>query len=220
MRPPEFVTFTGVDAETDVDRLRSLQARYPVEWGVLFSPARQGEGRYPPIPFVHGLVGRGLRLAAHLCGRHADAVLDGCECEPVEALPQGAFGRIQVNTSREDAHPMEVSAFASWVGARSGILQCRGASFPVDRSVDWLFDTSGGRGRMPSAWPAAVETDAFVGYAGGIGPENAATTVASIGATHPSGKPFWIDMETLIRTEDVLDLDKCEAVLVSIYGRR
>lgn len=220
MRLPEFVTFTGVDEATDLLRLKSLQDRYPVEWGVLFSPARQGDGRYPALGFVATLPNRGLRLAAHICGRHADSVLDGSECEPVEALPQRTFRRIQVNTARADAEPMEVAAFAAWVGAESGILQCRGDAFPADASVDWLHDTSGGRGTMPTAWPGEVTTKAFVGYAGGIGPDNALDTVRAINVTHPAGKPYWIDMETRIRTEDVLDLDKCEAVLVSIYGRR
>ena len=35
---PHFLTFTGIDADTDLDRVHDLSRRYPLEWGVLFSP--------------------------------------------------------------------------------------------------------------------------------------------------------------------------------------
>ena len=56
MRLPEFVTFTGVDNRTDTNRLIALSHKYPIEWGILFSAANQGENnRYPDIYFMTNL---------------------------------------------------------------------------------------------------------------------------------------------------------------------
>ena len=51
-RPPLFVTLTGAD----IARMAELSARYPVEWGVLFAPERQGAGRFPSLDFVAKLI--------------------------------------------------------------------------------------------------------------------------------------------------------------------
>lgn len=220
MQTPAFVTFTGLDAATDVARLRHLQSLYPVEWGVLFSPKRQGHDRYPDLASIRGFAGQGLRLAAHVCGAGASSILDDGRFDVLESLPHGMFVRIQVNTARKDPETHEASAFARWVGARQAILQCRGSAFPQDATVDWLYDVSGGVGREPTSWAVAADTSAFVGYAGGLGPDNVASALESISRHHPEGKPFWIDMETRIRTDDILDLDKCEAVLAAVYGTR
>lgn len=220
MQKPEFVTFTGIDADTDVARLRRLQSLYPVEWGVLFSPNRQGQGRYPDLASVPRLANLGLSFAAHVCGGWASSILDEGRCDEVEALPHAMFGRVQVNTSRREPEAHEAAAFARWIGARAAILQTRDRSFPGDDTVDWLYDVSGGFGREPDSWKVDASTRAFVGYAGGIGPGNVMAVLSAISASHPDGKPFWIDMETGVRTEDRLDLDKCEAVLTAVYGAR
>lgn len=50
---PLFITFTGVDEHTDLRGMIALSAQYPIEWGVLFSPKRQGcETRYPPFHHI------------------------------------------------------------------------------------------------------------------------------------------------------------------------
>jgi phosphoribosylanthranilate isomerase len=53
-----------------------------------------------------------------------------------------------------------------------------------------------------------------VGYAGGIGPDNVVDIIKRINAAGP----YWIDMESKIRTDNWLDLKLCRAVCEAVYG--
>lgn len=213
---PEFVTFTGADDATRTARMVEIGRRAPVEWGLLFSRKRQNHGRYPGLDFLGSLRGLDLRLAAHVCGAYADEIVDTGACADFEGIA-GALGlrfeRIQINTGRS-FDPARLAAFASRFGARA-IAQCRDV-FPEDARVDWLHDISAGEGVMPSFRPVPG-SDVFGGYAGGLGPGNVASELAAIARAHPAGRPFWIDMETKVRIDDVFDLDCCEAVLAAVY---
>ena len=217
-RLPDFMTFTGIDAWTDLDRVEDLSRRYPIEWGILFSPKRQGvDPRYPSL-FHAGLITHqigNLHLAAHLCGGHARDVLEKGRCSTLTPWIDCVFGRFQINTS-DPADPHRVAEFADNHGG-TGILQCQGL-FPNTCEVDWLQDGSGGRGVHPDGWLSPEEGGPFVGYAGGLGPDTIATALPAIQATIPPNTPYWIDMESGIRTDDRLDLDKCEAVCRAVYG--
>lgn len=208
---PRFITFTGADEFTDIDRMVSLSKRYPIEWGILFSPKRQGQGRYPPLAFVQRLIDCGrLRLAAHLCGGHARSALGGID--PL-GLGRGSFGRVQINTAEPNIDIAAVRKWAEGLGVRA-ILQCRGAEFPKTAAVAWLFDQSGGRGIEPGAWPKSHQTSQC-GYAGGIGPDNVLDVLSRIDSTD-----FWIDMESKVRdANDRFDLDAVERVCATVYGQ-
>jgi len=220
MTQPAFVTFTGLDAAVDLDRVAALSARYPIEWGVLFSPKLQGEGRYPPLEAVERIRARnGLRLAAHVCGRHARTVVETGACPDLLPHLEGGFGRIQINTAARDPDLGAIAAFARSVAPEArAILQCRDPdAFPSDGTVDWLYDRSAGNGLLPESWPVP-SGPRLVGYAGGLGPETVAAALTAIRARHPDGTPYWIDMESRIRdASDRLDLDRCEAVLRIVF---
>lgn len=204
---PAFVTFTGVDKGTDLARVESISRQWPVEWGVLFSPDRQGlEPRYPAMDVVDRIRTIRAAKAAHLCGAHAKAIMAGSWAN----ADFTGFGRIQVNHRSPD--PETIAEFASRHGI-SAIAQTRGETYPKSDAVAWLFDCSGGIGRLPNAWPKHPG-DRLVGYAGGISPD---TIAEVLNAVDDSG-PYWLDMETGVRTDDMLDLDKCEAVLRAVYG--
>jgi hypothetical protein len=208
-RAPEFIVFTGADDAVSVAGMAALAADYPVEWGILFDPARQGsDPRYPDTPAQSRFATSGLRLAAHLCGRHSQAIIDGRSPAADLHVNLARFRRIQVNHRRPV--PAAIAAFQHACGIRC-IAQCRHA-FPDDHSIDWLFDRSGGRGRAPPAWPAWPGR--LVGYAGGIGPDNVADIVARIDAPGP----YWIDMESKVRTADRFDLALCRRVCEAVYG--
>lgn len=49
----------------------------------------------------------------------------------------------------------------------------------------------------------------FTGYAGGIGPDTVAGIVEAIEKVNPGLAPYYIDMESGIRTNDLFDIDKC-----------
>jgi len=208
---PEFITFTGADDWSSIDDMRSLSARYPVGWGILFSRKRQGiDPRYPGGEAQSRFLwARGLKLSAHLCGEYSDDIMAGrcIACKiPVDL---SYFSRIQINHAQPV--PARIIEFRNRWGTMRCIAQTHSA-FPADTSIDWLFDASGGRGIAPAAWP--THPGRLVGYAGGINPDNVLDVIATIGATGP----YWIDMESGVRTDDRFDLGKCRAVCEAVFG--
>ncbi|MAM84368.1 MAG: hypothetical protein CL472_06810, partial [Acidobacteria bacterium] len=79
MSLPSFLTFTGIDARTDLIRARELSQFYPIEWGVLLSQERQGkENRYPDDQSINFMLAEDMmNFSAHLCGAYAREVIAG-----------------------------------------------------------------------------------------------------------------------------------------------
>lgn len=208
---PDFITFTGADDGTRQDDLLAFADRHPkTEFGILLSASRAGTPRYPTASWIREIP-RSLRLAAHVCGSWAAALVERGEQAEVEALING-FQRVQINVGRTPQDLALVTSFASRLGV-DVILQSRDkAAFPTDRKVSWLFDASAGAGIVPDCWPSHHE-DRLVGYAGGLGPSNAAEVVSALDTTGP----YWIDMESRVRNAaDAFDLDLCDQVSRSI----
>ena len=107
-QPPEFITFTGVDQWTDPREMLALSQQYPIEWGILFSPKRQGvDPRYPPLAYIESIVsGHDLRFSAHLCGADARSVLEGLQCQHDELI-QEHFDPVIDNLNRVQGIPVE-----------------------------------------------------------------------------------------------------------------
>lgn len=214
-RLPQFITFTGVDDETDPAALVQLADDYPVEFGLLFSPKRQGvEPRYPQLSTIEWLVSElPLRWSAHLCGADARDVIERETSNHDWLLHTYRFARAQINTADPLVEPSRIGSWAAQRNLRA-ILQCRG-QFPRVASVDVLFDASGGRGISPAGWPFAVKTT-FCGFAGGLRPDNVAAAVAVIGTR---AADYWIDMESGVRDErDRFSIAKCRAVCEAVFG--
>ena len=216
---PEFITFTGADENTDTLGMVALAAMYPIEWGILFSPKLQGAGRYPPLRFIGELVRQQptLRYAAHLCGADArEVMLDGVSQH--DRLLWKSFTRVQINT----ADDVNTVALTRWGDALNlgVIVQCREA-FPIGCNVEWLFDKSGGRGIVQTAWPEPLSNhNARCGYAGGLKPGNVENAVRAIAAKASPHARYWIDIESGVRDEnDYFDLEKCRAVCEAVYGQ-
>jgi len=207
---PQLITFTGADDHTNRVDMAKLSLTYPVEWGILFSPKRQGvDPRYPNEATVRHLLGGGLPLAAHLCGKHSGDAMKGLI--PGVSVELCDFARVQINSRKPRGD--RIAAFQSKLGVPC-IAQARGDTFPVSKEIQWLFDTSGGRGEAPTGWPEYP--GCMVGYAGGINPDNVLEVIEAIDATGP----YWIDMESGVRTDDLFDLNKCAKVCELVYGVR
>ncbi len=210
---PAFITFTGVDERTDFHEMERMSREYPIEWGVLFSPKRQGiEPRYPNLEQIGSRMGaHRLRYAAHLCGGDARDWIERDHCSHEHLLPY--FSRVQINTASPDIKPDLIGQSAARRNVRA-IVQCRG-EFPQVSAVDLLFDASGGRGIFPNEWPASGRTT-NCGYAGGLNPENVAAAVEQISKL---ATRYWIDMESGVRDEnDYFDLARCRAICEAVYG--
>jgi hypothetical protein len=214
---PQFITFTGVDERTDVAAMKALSAKYPIEWGILFSPRRQGvQNRYPDRRAIERFLDQGLRLSAHLCGLTAREVSAGQYRIALDLayfdLPT-YFHRVQINHTTPKVP--NIAEFSRILRGRRCIIQVRATSFPPYTGVDMLFDRSGGRGQAPEAWPP--HPGHLVGYAGGLG---ANEVLRNLLQQIPEGGVFWIDMENRVRTHDWFDLSLCEEVCRMVYGER
>lgn len=230
MRKPEFITFTGIDDATDLIAASALAREFPVEYGILFSPERQGQNRRYPgwgsVDNILMLAAPRSRYSAHLCGGHSRQLL-ATASTTMDSWIRDHFARVQINTAYAGIDTAAIAEWAETVQAQP-ILQCRGA-FPDEEDVSWLFDSSGGRGVVPASWPTApplVHDPAIpapprlVGYAGGISPKNITEVLPAIAAA-AGDNPYWIDMESGVRDEqDRFDLAKCRAVCEAVYGAK
>lgn len=219
------ITFTGVDEWTDIERLVSIQQRYPkAEFGVLLSKNWQDNGnRYPSPQFIEKLRGRGLRLSGHLCGSLARDVLGmgGFHNikKPISALLD-IFQRVQLNVSGYTEYdsteiipgPLQ-EVIIQQGDDRRLFEQCY---INNGEFIAILLDKSGGLGVDT---PIVIPPYAFrihAGFAGGITPDNVIDKMAAITSSSSVGK-FWIDMESGVRTDDHFDLDKVEDVCKIVY---
>lgn len=204
---PAFVTFTGLDDQTDLVEAFFLSTKYPIEWGVLFG-GRLGANRYPSQQTVDTIVSISkslddVKISAHLCGKFARDAVNGVYPDNLSS-----FTRTQINAVSYDLGALKRIHDDVKIPV---IMQHRNGAFPIlPEGVYALHDQSGGKGVVPTSRP--LSGDHLVGYAGGIGPENVSEIISDL-----SGN-FWIDMETKIRTNDWLDLAKCESVCKQIWG--
>lgn len=222
------VTVTGADDRTSIDQLLEINRRFPfVEWGILASPRKTGQPRYPTSAFIGQLLGAGpLHLSLHLCGGYVmaarrgdyDAMAEASAIWPVARRVQlnlgWRFWALADNTERDAVQRI---AWAPSTGGRQVILQApRDVSLFVDGGRGFgggltaLYDRSGGRGRSPGQWLAVCAE--HCGFAGGLGPDNIERELPRIREAAGSRK-FWIDAESGVRTDDRFDLQKVEALL-------
>lgn len=206
---PSFLTFTGVDEKTSISQLVEISTKYSIEWGILFSPKRQGmDPRYPDLDFIDSVRRLGLRLSAHLCGEYSRRVFRG---DPLGISLEG-FARVQVNSKTVGS--IQPVLNHRELHGREVIMQCRGG-FPKDGRVRWLFDASGGKGLSPRQWPEPpVKKHALVGYSGGISPGNIEETLRRV----PTTTPYWLDMESSLRKSDWFSLDRCKYVCEKTFA--
>ncbi|MBR1800658.1 MAG: hypothetical protein IJ767_04085 [Bacteroidaceae bacterium] len=221
------ITFTGIDARTDLQELQAIQLQYPLaEFGVLTSYHWYENGnRYLDPQFLPNLYGRGLNLALHICGSAAHDAIDGfwnrINRHTVEYLYRGLFQRVQLNVSNRSDNPDRLASMPPNCRAEVIIQQRPGDAALFEhslwvgrvnrpRNVSMLIDGSGGQGiDSPISIYQSVEK---IGYAGGISPENVADKLTYLFENVRHGE-FWIDMESGVRTDDWFNLDKVRRVL-------
>jgi hypothetical protein len=221
----ERVSLTGADDRTELSRLIDLTARFPrVEWALLYVPHNEGAPRNPTRAWRDSFFSHLADYSAvHLCGALAfEQLLQGTLPDDILAAP-----RLQLNinarkTDFSDEKVLEVFRRALALGpeiilqyhpnSAALIEQFAQATPGKDRErLHILMDTSRGTGVAPQSWSRPQRLDKFfVGYAGGIGPENIHSVLRDVSAL---GRPCWVDMESGIRTENQFDADKAEAVL-------
>jgi len=217
----QHITFTGIDAKTDIRDLIEIQREYPIaEFGVLTSYHWYENGnRYLDPALVKNMRGQDLHLALHICGSMAHDAADGywdkVDNHMFNVL--GLFKRIQLNVANRTDNPYRLASTPN--NQTEVILQQKGIhdvemfehSKWMDVSV--LLDASGGQGiDTPIEVLPNVGKLFKVGYAGGINPSNVADKLSYLFQHEELGE-FWIDMESGVRTDDWFDIDKVYNVL-------
>jgi len=218
------ITFTGVDAKTDINHLQEIQKKYPIaEFGVLTSYHWDENGnRYLDPKLIERLERYNLNLSLHICGTAAHDAAIG-NWEKVDFFVKDMlhiFGRVQLNVSTQRNNPKYVHV--PLVIGQEVIIQTKDVNDTslfqntLDKwyypSYKWsmLLDASGGRGIDTGI--GIFKSLNKIGYAGGINPDNVADKLRFLLENVDMGE-FWIDMESGVRTDDWFDLDKVENVL-------
>jgi hypothetical protein len=221
------VTITGADDSVAPEDLVDLSAKYPfVEWALLSSRASIGKVRFPSTLWIKELMALNapIKVATHLCGAYVREFLKGdtsFKKEIWNLLCMSA--RIQINTHGIE-HEFNEEAFLHSLKASyttQHILQYDDVNINIINAcikskcinVQTLFDLSHGDGILPDVWPTPI-TGIRCGYAGGLSPDNVEANIHKI-SDLCKDTPFWIDMETHVRSNNdrQFDLAKVEAVL-------
>ncbi|QDV49590.1 hypothetical protein [Gimesia fumaroli] len=231
--PLNCVTITGADDRTNVQDLIELSKEFPfVEWGILIGTST-GQ-RFPSYNWIHELAeakvesGLNINLSLHLCGGHLREVTSGRSyLHDHLGNSMFVFQRVQLNFHGEkqgpDCSEKILNAFCKIERNCFGwdptiIFQLDGVNYWLYEAAErrfavcGLFDRSHGAGVVPNEWPKA-RTDIQTGWAGGLGPDNLAEELPKIDSQALSAMNYWIDMETQVRTDEVLDLEKVSQCL-------
>lgn len=238
---PFCISITGADDQVDPNQLVALSQRYPfAEWALLAFPEKVGAARYPSDAwrrqFLELSKAHSMKTALHLCGEEIfRAILDNrLTLDQVGEL--ASYGRIQVNINARgvftDEDVYAVYDYLASLGCTLILQRHAGTEAVVSKylaehpasvsvgKVTVLFDTSRGRGLAPAEWPRPLNVHGIHvtgGYAGGISPDNIETVLLDTAFAGLHG-PYWLDMETGVRTENQLDRAKVEHVL-AVAGR-
>ena len=213
------VTFTGIDNNNTIESLEEVQKEYPfVEWGVLIA-SNPGRNRQPTEDYILSLEKTKLNLALHICSGHSIDIMDNGNLD----LKYKFFNRYQINFNfkRTKHNLVNFIKLTNKYKDKSFILQSNFSNEisiekiistnKSNKNTNILFDASGGRGTVIKNIKPPYK-GIYTGYSGGIGPDN----IAEIGkmiSHHKNDDKVWIDMETAVRTNNILDLDKVREVL-------
>jgi len=229
----QHITFTGVDSLTNLARLAQITDQYPLaEFGILASYTWAENGQRFLSPAAIKQVAHlplSLNLSLHLCGKAAIDAAKG-HWEEIDKLTGGSldcFDRFQLNISTRKDTP-KVCQTPPY-DDQEVIIQQRNAEETQlfqETCEHWgcthghnyfstLLDASGGHGIDTPI--SVLKGDYKVGYAGGINPDNVADKLSYLLLNGWVGD-FWIDMESGVRTNDWLDLNKVERVLEICYN--
>lgn len=195
--------------------------------------------RFPSIPWLKRLVKAAadnpdvLRTSIHVCGSWVQRICDGNWSDMLSGQQMGPVTIPAMDFVFETADRIQLNfhGYAHTVTKQSVLTlekqplgKPKQFIFQLDRLNDdllekaqladvnavGLFDLSHGGGALPAYWPKQPE-GSYVGYSGGLGPDNIAQQLKQI--AYVATGNIWIDMETKVRTDQRLDMAKVEKVL-------
>ena len=220
------ISFTGIDKNTNVDKLVELQTKYPeIEFGFLVSTANTNmntNNRYPSLITLQKLKNKGLNLALHVCGKLARNVAKTGSLDEVKEFMGpyfDMFSRIQLNLVGSTVTTLVTETYDKQIIIQTNLDEPRSnATYQayIDAKLDnivFLSDKSGGHGIVGEF--DYFDTD-YQGFAGGINPDNVLTIKEETDILWE--KNYWLDMESGVRTDDWFDLSKVEDICKKVLG--
>ena len=216
------VSFVGVDKDTDLQQL--LQFPVSCEFGVLFSDSKNGtHQRYPTakksLDYLSWAKEKGVSSSLHLCGSSVDRCLDN-NPHLIELVSLAGRTQLNLNIKKYDDYDRLAKTIMEVFHNYHVILQKNKSKEKFnqvfykelvknpDVQISFLHDGSGGFGREISKVEKPDEKW-YTGYAGGICPENVLKIVSMINEVNGSNHPYYIDMESGIRENNVFSIEKC-----------
>jgi len=221
------VSFVGVDRQTKFEDLLEFRgANIPYEFSVLYSDSKNDtHTRYPGHDFCKKFLTwadeNKVCHSIHLCGSSIDRFLVE-DPQVLELCDKSNRIQLNLNIKKYNDHK-QLSDSIIRVASKYNyciILQKNGTKKKfnevfLDRmqetneiSLSWLNDASGGFGReIERVTPP--DPDIFTGFAGGIKPENVVKIIKLIEKENSKETPYYIDMESGIRENNVFSVIKC-----------
>ena len=213
------------------------------EWALLLSPSSNpmtvadvGKPRYPTMKRMLDLLTNheDMNYSVHLCKDYVESFLSG---NSTLWWMLSYADRVQLNINCMSAAPgienrmvMGITQFASTMRGRKvlgmNVITQQNISNTMlteyllkseyDRTLlrdahQVLFDSSGGKGVEAKTFKAPYH-NVVCGYAGGLGPSNLEYALGEIERI-AGDEQVWTDMESAVRTNNELDLQKVEECL-------
>ena len=232
-------TFTGVDEQSSFSEIEKLTKRFPfIEWGILYSKSKSGnDNRYPSLDFIKSFgyfcKAKKISNALHVCGEQARTLMLDSSFEldnkfiKDTIFSHNLFNRVQVNVNLSDPnHKYGIGIMDRLFYLPKLILQYNenNAEFIKNlqrplwnygRTIDVLIDGSLGLGKEITDFSVPdLSFNHALGFAGGINPENILNILQQLPKADSitNVSTLGIDVESGIRTNDVLSLEKCEFI--------
>jgi hypothetical protein len=180
------LTLTGPDDKTDIGYLLDIFNKYNfVEFGILFSKAKEGLQRYPSAQWFNKLNAserpENSKFSAHLCGEYSRNILEKSNFDFFTKFGD-LFKRFQLNYSfgRNFVNIEKMFNFVEGKDFDVIIQYNKNNSKFLDyyikqdlpSNINILFDSSGGRGRCTVIANIQPPFKSYTGYSGGISTDN------------------------------------------------
>lgn len=167
-------------------------------------------------------------LAIHVNNDWCDDICNGKIPDELKPLFRARYkstfkhiiGRIQLNMPQKTAdnfNPQKLKPVIDFYDKQDFIIQYNARTknavdelHKTGAKFQLLFDASGGRGKLPSAWQSPVYPIFHQqGYSGGLNPENISENLDKI--SNVAGVfPTWIDAEGGLKTNDKFDVNRAK----------
>lgn len=230
MKNLKLISFVGVDTQTDLDEVVNFKSHIPCEFSVLFSDSKSAGNytRYPSYKFCKDFLdlskAKSFIGSLHLCGSVIDRYLKQ-EQDVMDLCVPAVRIQLNLNIGNYPDHEKlsnDIMAVVAKYGHKVILQQNKTKEKFMNTfltknvsNISLLHDSSGGFGREISK---VLPPDAkhFTGYAGGINPSNVAKIVNLIENTNPNQIPYYIDMESGVRQNNIFSIDECKKVISNL----